>query len=523
MHTKHLLALAGATFLAAGATLPNAHAQSPRTIYLYNSSLGTAPAGVLGAQTGPWGNGEIKPTRQPVEYEGASVLEVTTKNFAEGARFDFKSPVNIDAYRDKGFIRLRLKFAADGRGGGFGGGGFPGGDPRGGGGFPGGGFPGGGFPGGGFPGGGFPGGGFPGGDPRGGGGFPGGGDPRGGNFGGRFGALPSLNGENLAAFGVESGNFKWIDAPQNATKWRSSAQFGAPGALPPIGGQGGGFPGGGFPGGDPRGGFGGPDDGRGGGFPGGSFGAPAQKTDISELRVTIVRENGALVGVIPIDLKKSTPDDGGWRLFVLPISDMKATPGSSGPAQRVVLTSDVEDTFFMAQAALVIETGKMEVSIRSTDAPEGSQVAEITVKPGPLTLIADVEAGAADPQVEWNFDADGVGNLPLPATPGGDPRGGFGGDPRDGGFGGDPRGGFGGDPRGGFGGDPRGGFGGDPRGGGFGNGAVEITGPRVDARGLTATFTYPNEEQNYRVEVKVTDKSGKKAPVTASILVKVRG
>jgi hypothetical protein len=48
-------------------------------------------------------------------------------------------------------------------------------------------------------------------------------------------------------------------------------------------------------------------------------------------------------------------------------------------------------------------------------------------------------------------------------------------------------------------------------------------GPRIDARGLTASFTYPNEEQNYRVEVTVRDKSGQKPPVTTSVLVKVRG
>jgi hypothetical protein len=62
--------------------------------------------------------------------------------------------------------------------------------------------------------------------------------------------------------------------------------------------------------------------------------------------------------------------------------------------------------------------------------------------------------------------------------------------------------------------------------GGFpgGEGAPVVpAGPRVDARGLTAAFTYPNEEQNYRVEVTVRDKSGAKKPVTASIIVKVRG
>jgi hypothetical protein len=48
-------------------------------------------------------------------------------------------------------------------------------------------------------------------------------------------------------------------------------------------------------------------------------------------------------------------------------------------------------------------------------------------------------------------------------------------------------------------------------------------GPRVDARGLIGKFEYPAEEQNYRVEVTVRDRSGKKQPVTASLLVKVRG
>jgi hypothetical protein len=33
----------------------------------------------------------------------------------------------------------------------------------------------------------------------------------------------------------------------------------------------------------------------------------------------------------------------------------------------------------------------------------------------------------------------------------------------------------------------------------------------------------PNEEQNYRVEVTVRDRSGQKQPVKASILVRIRG
>jgi hypothetical protein len=47
-------------------------------------------------------------------------------------------------------------------------------------------------------------------------------------------------------------------------------------------------------------------------------------------------------------------------------------------------------------------------------------------------------------------------------------------------------------------------------------------GPRIDARGLTAKIDYPNEEQNYRVEVTVRDRSGQKSPVKASLIVQVR-
>jgi hypothetical protein len=59
----------------------------------------------------------------------------------------------------------------------------------------------------------------------------------------------------------------------------------------------------------------------------------------------------------------------------------------------------------------------------------------------------------------------------------------------------------------------------------IGNGEADapVVGPRIDARGLVAKFTYPNEEQNYRVEVTVRDRSGKKEPVRSSVLVRVRG
>jgi hypothetical protein len=265
-----------------------------------------------------------------------------------------------------------------------------------------------------------------------------------------------------------------------------------------------------------------------GGFPGmpgmeGGVTVPTgptpQDTPITQFLVTFVLENGVMEGTIEvpkqwdkprlIDFDKVRPDAGGWLLFTLPLKEMRSTPGASGALERVILSGDHQDTFWLTQAALVVETGAMQVSIRRLSDPPGTQTAEITVRPGTITLVADVEAGAADPAIEWNFDADNVGNLPIKAPEGASPAG-------------QAPGGFpGADP-----GAMPGGFPGamQPDAGAAVEGATAAPlGPRIDARGLIAKFEYPNEEQNYRVEVTVRDRAGKKEPVTASILVKVRG
>jgi hypothetical protein len=120
--------------------------------------------------------------------------------------------------------------------------------------------------------------------------------------------------------------------------------------------------------------------------------------------------------------------------------------------------------------------------------------------------VAEVEAGAADPVVEWNFDADNVGNLPPPNPDGAQPATQPGAQPGLPGLPGALT----------------------PQEGAIpvanaGEGEAAVVGPRIDARGLVARFEYPNEEQNYRVEVTVRDRSGKKEPTKASLLVKVRG
>ncbi|MDQ3814595.1 MAG: hypothetical protein M3347_11665 [Armatimonadota bacterium] len=274
-----------------------------------------------------------------------------------------------------------------------------------------------------------------------------------------------------------------------------------------------------------------------------------QRTAITRLQVTIMLEKGVMAGAIDIpDLQKVEADDGGWRVFGLALKDMRSTPEASGPAHSILLTSDKEDIFYLAQMALVEETAKISVSIRRPTDPPGTQLAEITVKPGAITLVADVEAGTADPIIEWNFDADNVGNLPRTNLGGfgrrgrrgrggmqGGMPGGMGG--MEGGMQGGMPGGMEGQPGGfgNFGGPPTssegaGGFPGAPgfpgaqgSEGGMGGMPTVPLGPRIDARGLVAKFEYPNEEQNYRVEVTVRDRTNKKEPVTASLLVKVRG
>ena len=371
-----------------------AHAQTVRTVYLYNAALGTAPTNVNAAKSGPWGNGEVRNARD-MDYEGAPVLRLLTRNFQEGARFDLTAPVDFESYRENGFLRLRLRFRDSG-----------------------------------------------------------------GAAGGA--------GENVAG-GTPRGGFRNDQAnPLLKPTWNGNAQFG--GALPPFGG-------GPIGGENPEGGVAIPV-------------VPAQTTAIGAILVTLLRENGATAGTVAVNLETSTPDENGWRLFVLPIKEMTSTPGAAGPIQRVIITSDQEDAFYMAQAAIVIENGQMTASIRRPSDAPGAQIAEIEIKPGALTLLADVEAGAADPAIEWNFDADNIGNLPpsalsVPAAAGIDPI---------------------------------------PLPPGVEGGVAAVqTGPRLDARGLTATFQYPNEEQNYRVEVTVRDRSGQKTPVTTSILVRVRG
>jgi hypothetical protein len=227
-----------------------------------------------------------------------------------------------------------------------------------------------------------------------------------------------------------------------------------------------------------------------GGIPtlGGDGGVSRQQTSITRLRIAFLHDQGATVGSTPVNIDTLKPDEGGWRVLFFPLRDMRSTPDVQGLVRRIVLSTDNDDTLWLAQFALVIETGRMRVTVRRSSDEPGAQIADITVKPGPIKLVADVESGIADPVIEWNFDADNIGNLPpaalSPPPAINTPLDGMGGEDIV---------------------------------------AAPVYINRIDARGLQATFDYPNEEQNYRVEVTVRDRTGKKTPVKASLLVRVRG
>jgi hypothetical protein len=226
-------------------------------------------------------------------------------------------------------------------------------------------------------------------------------------------------------------------------------------------------------------------------------GPPRETTEIDHLQLTLVLEKGVMSTVIDIpksrgsdtnvDTRKAGADDNGWMLFIVPLKSLKTTPGATGNLQRVILTSDSEDTYYLSQLGLVVSTDKMTVSIRRQSDPIGTQQGQITVKPGRLTLVADVEAGTGDPLVTWNFDADNKNAAPPVAgqIPGMDP-------------------------------------GLPPDAMPYGEQQQVPAGPPVDARGMVVTHNYPNQEQNYRVEVTVHDRTGKNPDVKSSILVRVR-
>lgn len=436
--------MAGVLATCALMTLPVlAQVVGNRTIYLWDGTGATERSVRLGA----WGNGDFE-VEKNVEGRAQNVLEVRTRNFYEGVRFQFAQPLSLENYRQSGLLRFRLRSEK---------------------------------------------------------------------------ASTQLNMPGgSASLGVPS-------ATPNPNPYASSAfnPYASPTGINPTGNpyaSPGGFP-------DSPDGFPGSSGGSSGRSRSGASGATPTPTppSINTIQVVMRMERGALFGQFAFDEKSARPDLRGWQTFVLPLSQMRATPDASGGLRTVVISGNREGTFDLAQLALVPNASSSSVSIRRANDPVGTQQTTIEVQPGPLNLVADVESGGNDVVVEWNFDADNTGALlappldvlprttPTPGAPGSP----FGGSPYPGSLYGNPQPGsppaYGGSR-------PGSSSGGSPFGSPSGSNAssIQIRGERLDARGHTAQVQLPNEEQDYRVEVTVKDRTSLRETGKASVIVKVR-
>ena len=403
------------------------------TVYLWDGTGATDARVSVGVQ----GNGSAK-AKKGVDYASRSALDVTTRNFYEGARFNVTPPLDLAPYRQNGSLRLRLRSESNAK----------------------------------------------------------------------LAALP---------FNAAAGRPGFPGAPG-----------GFPSAFNPGGFSPGGLPGGFSPGGAPT------------TAPGVYNPVPfatatptpdpsQQLAPIAQIQVVMHLEKGALFGQFafgPGTEANVRPDQFGWQSFALRWSSLRATPNASGALRSIVLSGNSEGTFQVGQLALA-PGGSTAISIRrATDAP-GTQQTEIKIAPQtPLNLVADVETGDVDSQVEWNFDADKTGSLPAanPEQPlNGSSDGSVSrtsGRPGDGGFPGGNPGGFPGAGGSGFGAPSNNAF--NPGPPGSGADVIALNAPRLDARGLATQFSFPDEEQDYRVEVTVRDRITRRELGKASLVVHVR-
>lgn len=344
-----------------------------------------------------WGSGKAEVSSENVLI-GTRSLKITTQGLYQGARLDFKRPIDLSrAFTNpSAYLRLQLHFVpgqtvqssggGQGNGNPGGSGGYPGGSGgsggrRGGSGGSGGsgGYPGSGGRGGrsggggaqgsggsgGYPGGGRPGGsGYPGGSGGGGGGYPGGGRPGGG------GGYPGGSG-------------------------------GSPGGSGGYPGGGGGYPGGGggYPGGGSAG-FGGLGEGE-------TVVSPFEK-----MRFLLIMADGTRYELTrPVSLPP-TEDQTAYVPLAFPVaaalkkgsgSADASRPAPAGPGAQLAqlaIFGDKYQQFYLGEITLV--TDDTEIAVEPLD----EQTATIN---DALTFTGDAQGGASTLKYSWDFDAnDGI-------------------------------------------------------------------------------------------------------------------
>ncbi len=239
---------------------------------------------------------------------------------------------------------------------------------------------------------------------------------------------------------------------------------------------------------------------RGGNAATGGATATGQPAPLTQLRLKVVLDNGAMSGVIAVPQSEGRRGRGAdWQNLFLPLRNMVSTRGASGLVRRLILTGDSTATFGIEQVGLIAETRDITATVRRSTDPVGTDLSTTTLKPGrSATLVADVNGGTSDVVVLWNFNADN--NVAYPAPVAGQGRTGAGG--RGSAAAGAARQGAANQ--------------------GARAGSAATAARRIDAIGTSARPNWPNEENDYRVEVTIIDRAGKKAAVKKSFQVQVR-
>jgi dihydroorotate dehydrogenase electron transfer subunit len=123
------------------------------------------------------------------------------------------------------------------------------------------------------------------------------------------------------------------------------------------------------------------------------------------LRVVLTGPKG-MVSAEPCDLVPGTLGDRGWRRIDVPINKFLPKPKDGFQVERMVIAGGPAEEFYIGQIAIVRDTTPIQVRIvpHDTHVRAGQQTA----------LAVEVEGGAAQTQVSWDFDSSRrIGGLVL--------------------------------------------------------------------------------------------------------------
>jgi hypothetical protein len=143
------------------------------------------------------------------------------------------------------------------------------------------------------------------------------------------------------------------------------------------------------------------------GMPGGPGGTgttqPREPKFFEHLRVVFYLERGAIgIDRWRVDFEDMLlRDPQGWTIVDLPLGEFKGSPNAGGRVKRILISGDAPTTFSIGQMKLVIDRGPLNVSVLANGKP--AQTTKVKLDED-IEFMADVDAGAAEVVVLWDFD-----------------------------------------------------------------------------------------------------------------------